>query len=128
MVGVGGTMASMSDPEDAGPAIDDSAAWGAPKRGRKSEKRQRSAVVSVRLSQAELELIQEKARERGETIGTYMRQAAMDYQPSLPWGNLRTPAVVPNLTGVMVTERHTTPYTRGWKTEAVGISELEVSG
>ena len=121
-------MSSMSEPEDASLAIDDSAAWGTPKRGRKSEKRQRSAVVSVRLSQAELELIQEKARERGETVGTYMRRAAIECQPFLPWDNSQTPAVVRAFSGVMVPGRHTTQYLRGWTTEAVGISELASSG
>lgn len=51
--------------------------WDTPKPGRKSEKRQRSVVVSVRLNQSELEHIQALAEGKGQPIGTYMRERAI---------------------------------------------------
>lgn len=59
--------------------------WGTPKRGRKSEKRQRSAVVSVRLNQEELAHIQQLAKEKGQTISTYMRERAIVGVPFTPF-------------------------------------------
>ena len=48
-----------------------------PKRGRKSEKRQRSAMVSVRMTQDELGRVQAEAQAVGQTVSTYMRDVAL---------------------------------------------------
>ena len=69
---------STSDEADLIGAIDDAAEWGTPKRGRKSEKRQRSAVVSVRMTQDELSRVQAEAQAVGQTVGTYMRDVALN--------------------------------------------------
>lgn len=63
-------------------AIDDASEWGTPKPGRKSEKRQRSAVVSVRMTQDELARVQTEARALDQTVGTYMREVALGCQQS----------------------------------------------
>jgi predicted DNA binding CopG/RHH family protein len=80
-----GTMSSMDDRELAAQIEamrDDPAAWGdvepAPKRPRKSEQRQRSVVVSVRLSQRELEVVEEHATARGLSVSGYLRTAALE--------------------------------------------------
>lgn len=77
--------------------IDDASEWGTPKRARKSEKRQRSVVVSVRLNQRELAHIQALAKEKGQTISTYMREraivgefAAHTYPPTHPASRYET--------------------------------------
>jgi len=59
--------------------LDDESAWEKPRRApkKKSERRQRDAVVSVRLSPAELERIQSLAGLRGMTLGAYMRECAL---------------------------------------------------
>jgi len=61
-------------------AIDDASEWGTPKPGRKSEKRQRSAVVSVRMTQGELARVQAEAQALNQTVGTYMRDVALGRQ------------------------------------------------
>lgn len=61
-------------------AIDDASEWGTPKPGRKSEKRQRSAVVSVRMTQDELARVQAEAQALNQTVGTYMREVALGCQ------------------------------------------------
>lgn len=59
---------------------DDPDAWGgpesteAPGRKRKSERRQRGAVVSVRLSAEELEALQRYADERGMALSSVLRE------------------------------------------------------
>jgi len=70
-------MEPMSSAEEMDRAINDPAEWGAPKRGRKSEKRQRDAVVSVRMTAAELESVQGKAARTGQTVGSFMRESAL---------------------------------------------------
>jgi hypothetical protein len=45
---------------------------------RKSEKRQRRVVVSVRMTDAELAVVQAHARAAGLSIGAYMRSVALD--------------------------------------------------
>lgn len=74
----------MSDEADLIGAIDDASEWGTPKRGRKSEKRQRSAVVSVRMTQDELARVQAEAQALGQTVGTYMRDVALDCHHGQP--------------------------------------------
>jgi len=77
----------MPEPEDFDRAINDPSEWGPPKKGRKSEKRQRSAVVSVRMTEAELATVQAKAQAAGHTIGAYMRDLAVhgaSAQPNQP--------------------------------------------
>jgi hypothetical protein len=73
---------STSDEADLIGAIDDASEWGTPKRGRKSEKRQRSAVVSVRMTQDELARVQAEAQAAGQTVGTYMRDVALSCHQS----------------------------------------------
>ena len=75
---------STSDEADLIGAIDDASEWGTPKRGRKSEKRQRSAVVSVRMTQDELARVQAEAQAAGQTVGTYMRHVALSCHQSPP--------------------------------------------
>ena len=84
MVYIEGTMVPMSTPEDLDRAINDPDEWGTPKRGRKSEKRQRSAVVSVRMTDAELAIVQAKAQAAGQTIGAYMRDEALGRHVTKP--------------------------------------------
>ncbi len=68
---------STSDEADLIRAIYDASEWGTPKRGRKSEKRQRSSVVSSRMTQDELAHVQAEAQAVGQTVGTYMRDVAL---------------------------------------------------
>ena len=58
---------------------DDPDAWGEPepKRTRKSERRQRGAVVSVRFTPEELEQVQARASERGMSMSAYLRSMAL---------------------------------------------------
>ena len=82
----GGHYVPMStfDEADLVGAIDDASEWGTPKRGRKSEKRQRSAMVSVRMTQDELARVQAEAQAVGQTVGTYMRDVALSCHHSQP--------------------------------------------
>ncbi len=77
MVGLEGKMEPMSSAGEMDRVINDPSEWGQPKRGRKSEKRQRDAVVSVRMTAAELETVQEKAAQTGQTVGGFMRDSAL---------------------------------------------------
>lgn len=83
MANVEGKMDDMETDElgtELDKAIDDPEEWGTPQRSartRKSEKRQRVAVVSVRLTEAELELIQQFAANAGVSVGAYMRDTAL---------------------------------------------------
>jgi predicted DNA binding CopG/RHH family protein len=58
---------------------DDDEAWGEPEpeRKRKSEHRQRGAMVSVRLSPDELASVQAHAAEAGSTVSGYLRDLAL---------------------------------------------------
>ena len=60
---------------------DDTDAWGdpvpAPRHKRKSERRQRGAMVSVRLSPDELATVQEHAAEAGMSVSGYLRSLAL---------------------------------------------------
>ncbi len=58
-------------------ALDDPQEWDEPRRAAKSEKRQRSAVVSVRMSEEELAIVQDRAHAAGQTLGAYMRDLAL---------------------------------------------------
>jgi len=70
-------MGFMSNHEDADRAINDPSEWGTPERARKSERRQRSAVVSVRMTAAELEAVQARSALVGQTVGSFMRECAL---------------------------------------------------
>ena len=60
---------------------DDAEAWGEPVaepgRKRKSERRQRGAMVSVRFSSDELASVQEHAAEAGTSVSGYLRGLAL---------------------------------------------------
>jgi hypothetical protein len=60
---------------------DDADAWGdpvaEPQRKRKSERRQRGAMVSVRFSPDELVFVQEHAAEAGTSVSGYLRSLAL---------------------------------------------------
>ena len=60
---------------------DDPEAWGdpvaEPERKRKSERRQRGAMVSVRFSPDELASVQEHAAEAGTSVSGYLRNLAL---------------------------------------------------
>jgi hypothetical protein len=60
-------------------AIGDESEWGEPEpaRPRKSEKRRRGVMVSVRLSPEEFELLESHAKTTGIPLGTFMRQQAL---------------------------------------------------
>ena len=64
-------------------SIKDPDAWGeaVPARRRKSEKRKRGVVVSVRLSAEEFESLETEATRLGMAMGTYMRQRALAAAP-----------------------------------------------
>ncbi len=64
-------------------ALDDPDEWDEPRPAAKSEKRQRSAVVSVRMSEAELAVVQDRAHAAGQTLGAYMRDLALRGAPGL---------------------------------------------
>jgi hypothetical protein len=66
-------LTELSDPDE----------WGAPEptKRRKSDKRRRGVVVSVRLAPAELEAIEQRAKDRGVAIGTYLRECALTTVP-----------------------------------------------
>ena len=70
-------MESMTSAEEMDRTINDPAEWDTPKPGRKSEKRQRGVVVSVRMTEAELETVQENAARAGQTVGAFMRESAL---------------------------------------------------
>ena len=61
---------------------DDTAAWGdpepKPQRLRKSEQRQRGAMVSVRFTEDELVAVQAHAAERGLSVSGYLRGVALE--------------------------------------------------
>lgn len=62
---------------------DDPEAWGEPEqeqvtRSRKSERRQRGIVVSVRLTPEELSTIQAHAGQNGSTVSGYLRDTALE--------------------------------------------------
>lgn len=66
-------LTQLSDPDE----------WGAPEptKRRKSDKRRRGVVVSVRLGPEELEAIEQRAKVRGVAIGTYLRECALTTTP-----------------------------------------------
>lgn len=82
---------SMSNSEKLDRAIDDPSEWATPQRSRKSEKRQRGAVVSVRMTEVELEVVQEKAASVNKTVGTFMRESALQRQVSIEAPPVRRP-------------------------------------
>lgn len=59
--------------------LDDVDAWDVPKRSsrKKSERRQRGAMVSVRLTPDELNQLQAAAKERGLTVAAFIRERAV---------------------------------------------------
>jgi len=61
-------------------AMDDPTEWGEPideDRPRRSEKRQRSAMISIRLTAEELSAVQEAATARGLSVSRYVREGAL---------------------------------------------------
>lgn len=85
------SMSSMAHDEEIEATLGDPEAWEVPSRGpkRKSEKRRRGAVISVRLSPEELEAVQAAAASTGESVSTYMREQALRTRtPEVPalWG------------------------------------------
>jgi predicted DNA binding CopG/RHH family protein len=66
---------AMNDPTEWGEPIDEG-------RPRRSEKRQRAAMISIRLSPEELSAVQEEATARGVSVSRYVRECAL--RPSRP--------------------------------------------
>jgi uncharacterized protein (DUF1778 family) len=66
---------AMNDPTEWGEPIDED-------RPRRSEKRQRAAMISIRLTADELGVVQEAAAARGLSVGRYVRESAL--RPALP--------------------------------------------
>jgi len=69
--------AAMADPSEWGDAIPD------PRSGR-SEKRQRAAMISIRLNAEELRTVQDRAADRGLSVSQYVRDLVLQptRQPS----------------------------------------------
>lgn len=63
------------NPED---VVEDDAAYEAPVRAPKSEKRLRGAIVSVRLTPAELETVQMNAEAAGMTMSAFLRSLGLN--------------------------------------------------
>ena len=78
----------MSDAENWDQVMGDETEWEEPRKSqrKKSERRQRGAMVSVRLTPAELEEIQLCATAAGLSVGAYMRQQALLHRAPLPTG------------------------------------------
>jgi predicted DNA binding CopG/RHH family protein len=78
---------------------DDAEAWGEPvaepARKRKSERRQRGAMVSVRFSPEELASVQEHAAEAGMPVSGYLRNLALAAarQPIVTVGGIGTTTI-----------------------------------
>lgn len=68
-------------------ALEDESEWETPSRPRKpkSEQRQRGAMVSVRLTPAELETVQRAAGERGLSVAAFMREHALQAGTRTTW-------------------------------------------
>jgi predicted DNA binding CopG/RHH family protein len=67
-------------PADVVEAMADETEWERPQKApkRKSERRQRAAMVSVRLTPAELEVVQARASALGLSVGAFMRHRALE--------------------------------------------------
>jgi len=61
---------AMNDPTEWGEPIDED-------RPRRSEKRQRAAMISIRLTADELSAVQEAATARGLSVSRYVRESAL---------------------------------------------------
>jgi predicted DNA binding CopG/RHH family protein len=62
-------------------AMNDPSQWAdepIPVRARRSEKRQRAAMISIRLSSEELEAVQAEAATRGLSVSRYVRDRALE--------------------------------------------------
>jgi predicted DNA binding CopG/RHH family protein len=67
--------------DDVEAAMDDPTQWAdepLPVPARRSEKRQRAAMISIRLSSKELETVQAEAAARGLTVSRYVRDRALE--------------------------------------------------
>lgn len=82
MEGIETKMSRMIDPSEVEDMLNDSDAWEAPAKAprRKSEKRRRGTVISVRLSPEELTLVQAEASQAGVSISTFLRERALGSQ------------------------------------------------
>lgn len=71
-------------------ALEDESEWEAPSRPRKpkSEQRLRGAMVSVRLTLAELESVQRAAAEEGLSVSAFMRKHALLAGTRPAWAHL----------------------------------------
>lgn len=112
-------------------AMDDPNQWAdepIPPRVRRSEKRQRAAMISIRLSSEELEAVQAEAAARGLTVSRYVRDRALE--PALSGSIHKARCVVVNGTSndlrhVVVgpqTGSPTVPYVLAPGLTAVGTS------
>lgn len=63
-------LMDLSDPEQWGDPV--------PSSRRKSDKRRRGVVVSVRFTPEELALVEGRAQTRGLALGTYLRESALE--------------------------------------------------
>lgn len=67
-------------------------------RARRSEKRQRAAMISIRLSEEELEAVQAEAAARGLSVSRYVRDRALEPAVPRPAKTVRYRFVVTNTT------------------------------
>lgn len=88
MEGLGVMMSNMDKVgADLDNALEDESEWETPSRSRKpkSEQRQRGAMVSVRLTLAELESVQRAAAEEGLSVAAFMRKHALQAGAKPAW-------------------------------------------
>jgi hypothetical protein len=63
----GELQASKNDPDE----------WGDAESGAMEDKKRLSAMVSIRLAKDELEQVQRRAQERGQSVSAYLREVAL---------------------------------------------------
>lgn len=88
MEGLGAMMSNVDKVgADLDNALEDESEWETPSRPRKpkSEQRQRGAMVSVRLTLAELESVQRAAAEEGLSVAAFMRKHALQTGARPTW-------------------------------------------
>ncbi|MGO9926227.1 MAG: plasmid mobilization protein [Mycobacterium sp.] len=77
-----------------------------PTPARRSAKRQRAAMISIRLSEEELETVQAEAAARGLTISRYVRDRALEPATSRPTRSGSHFLVVTNTTSKAMGDLH----------------------
>ena len=92
---------------------DDESAWGEPERAPRSERRRLAALVSVRFSPEEEELVREVAQRRGQSLSGFVRHAAL--KEAAPPSGTSVHGSIPT-----TTTRHTSPIYESLTIKIVG--------